>query len=47
MPVTHMALTARLIGPAVEEVDWFNWCVSPIMGEDGKVHIFSSLWPKS
>lgn len=47
MPVTHMALTARLIGPAVEEVDWFNWCVSPIMGEDGKVHIFSSRWPKS
>ena len=47
LPYSHIALTAQLIGPAVEEEDWFNWCVSPIMGKDKKVHVFSSRWPKA
>ena len=46
MPYSSMALTAKLIGPAIEEEDYYNWCVSPIMGKDNKVHIFSSRWPK-
>lgn len=47
LPYSQMALTAKLIGPAVEEKDWFNWCVSPMIGKDKKVHIFSSRWPKA
>lgn len=47
LPYSQMALTAKFIGPAVEEKGWFNWCVSPIIGKDKKVHIFSSRWPKA
>ncbi len=46
LPYSKMALTAKLIGPAVEEEDFYNWCVSPIVGEDQKIHIFSARWPK-
>ena len=45
VPYAPMALNAELIGPAISEKDWFNWCVSPIQGKDGKIHIFSSRWP--
>ena len=45
LPYSKMALSAKLIGTAISEPDWYNWCVSPIMGEDGKVHVFSSRWP--
>ncbi|GKG73536.1 hypothetical protein DXA15_13800 [Parabacteroides sp. AM58-2XD] len=47
MPYSQMALTAKLIGPAIDEKDWFNWCVSPLVGKDKKIHIFSGRWPKS
>lgn len=47
MPYAKMALSAKFIGTAIEQEDWFNWCVSPIIGKDGKVHIFSSRWPKT
>lgn len=47
MPYSKMALTAKLIGPAIDEKEWFNWCVSPVIGKDGKVHIFSGRWPKA
>ena len=36
VPYAPMALNAELIGPAISEKDWFNWCVSPIQGKDGK-----------
>lgn len=42
---SNMALTAKLIGPAISDPDWYNWCVSPIQGKDGKIHIFGSRWP--
>lgn len=45
MPYTKMALTAKLIGPAIASPEWYNWCISPIIGKDKKVHIFSSRWP--
>jgi len=45
LPYTKMALTAKLVGTAVSDVNWFNWCVSPIQGKDGKIHIFGSRWP--
>lgn len=43
------AFSKRLkpIGRALEMEDWFVWCNSPVMGEDGKVHVFFSRWPKS
>lgn len=47
LPYTSFALTANFIGPAISEKDWYNWCVSPIQGKDGKIHIFSSRWPAS
>jgi hypothetical protein len=45
LPYTQMALTAKLMGVAVSDSNWFNWCVSPIQGKDGKIHIFGSRWP--
>jgi hypothetical protein len=42
---TKMALAAKLVGTAVSDVNWFDWCVSPIQGKDGKIHIFGSRWP--
>lgn len=45
LPYSHMALTAKLIGTAVSNANWFNWCISPIQGKDGKTHIFTSRWP--
>lgn len=47
MPYSPTALTARLIGPAVDEPDWFCWCVSPIIDESGVTHIFGARWPKA
>ncbi len=45
IPYAHMALSARLIGTAIADSNWYNWCVSPIEGKDGKIHIFGSRWP--
>jgi hypothetical protein len=45
IPYTTMALTAKLIGPATTDTGWYNWCVSPIIGKDGKTYIFGSRWP--
>lgn len=45
IPYSHMALKAKLIGPATTDPDWYNWCISPIKGKDGKVYIFGSRWP--
>lgn len=41
VPYAPMALNAELIGPAISEKDWFNWCVSPIQGRMEK-YIFSA-----
>jgi hypothetical protein len=45
VPYSHMALSAKLVGVAVGDSNWYNWCVSPIEGKDGKIHIFGSRWP--
>ena len=31
----------------LESPDWFVWGCSPILDEDGKVHVFFSRWPES
>ncbi len=33
------------VGIAVEEPVYTIWGTSPIMGEDGKVHLFVARWP--
>lgn len=33
------------VGPAVEEPGYTIWGSSPIMGDDGKVHLFVARWP--
>jgi hypothetical protein len=45
VPYAHMALTAKLVGIAIGDANWYNWCVSPIEGKDGKIHLFGSRWP--
>jgi len=48
-PVTRlssMAVGMQWIGKAVDDPDYYVWCTSPIMGDDKKVHLFCSRWPK-
>ncbi len=45
LPYSSMALTAKFVGPAIADPDWYNWGISPIVGEDGKVHMIESRWP--
>jgi len=48
-PITRlspMATGMQWIGKAVDDPDYYVWCTSPIMGEDKKVHLFCSRWPK-
>ena len=47
MPYSHTALTAKLVGPAIYDKDWYSWCVSPLIGKDGKTHILGARWPKT
>ncbi|TDH26475.1 glycosyl hydrolase family 43 [Segetibacter sp. 3557_3] len=32
------------VGRALEMEGYYVWCVSPIVGEDGKIHVFFSRW---
>ncbi len=34
------------LGPAIQEKGYHIWCTSPIMDENGRVHLFASRWPK-
>jgi len=45
LPYANMGLSAKFIGTAIGDANWCNWCVSPIEGKDGKIHIFGSRWP--
>lgn len=33
------------LGRILDLRDWFVWCASPVVGEDGKFHVFFSRWP--
>lgn len=33
------------MGRILETEDYYVWCVAPIYGPDGKVHVFYSRWP--
>lgn len=48
-PVTTLSSIAtnmQWVGKAVDDPENYVWCTSPIMGDDGKVHLFCSRWPK-
>lgn len=48
-PITRLSTMAtgmQWIGKAVDEPDYYIWCTSPIMGDDKKIHLFCSRWPK-
>lgn len=34
------------VGISIDEPDFMTWGASPIVGEDGKYHLFSERWPK-
>ncbi len=36
----------KFIGVAVQEQGYHIWGTSPVMGDDGKVHLFVARWPK-
>jgi len=36
----------KYLGIAIEEKKYFSWGASPVIGEDGKVHLFVARWPK-
>ena len=44
MLYSNMALLGQFIDAGVSDKDWYIWCFSPIMGDDGKVHAFCSRW---
>lgn len=44
-PQTDFADQWEFIGTAVEEPGYTIWGTSPIVGEDGKVHLFVARWP--
>ncbi|MCL3779482.1 hypothetical protein EMN47_03675 [Prolixibacteraceae bacterium JC049] len=43
---TPFADSWEFIGIAVEEPGYTIWGTSPIMGDDGKIHLFVARWPK-
>ena len=36
----------KFIGIAISDPGYHVWCTSPVWGDDGKVHLFASRWPK-
>jgi len=48
-PITKMSSIATgmtWIGKAVDDPEYYVWCTSPLAGDDGKIHLFCSRWPK-
>lgn len=43
-PVSEFASRLRPLGRVLELEGWFVWCASPILGPDGRVHVFFSRW---
>lgn len=44
--VSEFCNRLKAVGRILETEDYFVWGCSPIYGEDGKVHVFYSRWPK-
>jgi hypothetical protein len=44
--LSSIAAGMQWIGKAVDDPEYYVWCTSPILGDDGKTHLFCSRWPK-
>jgi hypothetical protein len=44
--ISDFSRKLEAVGRILETEDFFVWGCSPIYGEDGKVHVFYSRWPK-
>ena len=44
--ISAMASDMEWIGKAVDDPEYYVWCTSPIVGDDGRIHLFCSRWPK-
>ncbi|WP_346239575.1 glycoside hydrolase family protein [Niabella insulamsoli] len=42
----HFADRWQFVGIAIEDVGYHVWGASPIIDDDGKVHLFAARWPK-
>lgn len=45
LPYSRMALGIEYAGITIEDEEHWYWCVSPIQGGDGKIHLYCSRWP--
>lgn len=43
-PISDFCKRLKPVGRALEMEDYYIWCNSPILGPDGKVHVFFSRW---
>lgn len=44
LPYSRMALGLEYLGVTIEDPAHWYWCVSPIEGLDGKIHLYCSRW---
>jgi hypothetical protein len=47
VPVSSIAANLRWIGPAISEQNYTTWGASPVIGEDGRTHLFAARWPEA
>ena len=43
--ITDFCHSLQPVGRILEMEGWYVWCATPILGDDGKVHVFFSRWP--
>ena len=44
MPFSDMALNMEYKGLAMTDPNYYYWCITPIEGDDGKIHVFTCRW---
>jgi hypothetical protein len=47
VPYSSLAQGLEWVGVAVAEPDYTIWGAAPILGEDGKIHLFVARWPET
>ncbi|MCL3779028.1 hypothetical protein EMN47_01375 [Prolixibacteraceae bacterium JC049] len=46
LPYSYLALNFEWTGATISDENYTIWGSSPIMGDDGKVHVFCARWPE-
>lgn len=46
LPYSYMSLNLEWTGVTISDPDYTVWGSSPVIGEDGKVHVFCARWPQ-